>query len=198
MYIKNYCKINKSGVSLNGKQLNEYSDTTLKPLLKHIYRNNEMNYPKFFKMDSLCKLAYICSELILDKESIEENTAIVLSNSASSLDTDRKHQESISDPENMFPSPAVFVYTLPNIAVGEISIRFKLKGENAFFIFDAFDSKFHFNYEKAIFDQQKSKALIGGWVDVDGDTFDAFVYYVSPNEGMIEYTQQNLEKLYKE
>ena len=95
-------------------------------------------------MDSLSKLAFLAGDILLNEElSIEEenNIALVFSNKASSLDTDRKHQESIQNQENYYPSPAVFVYTLPNICIGEISIKHKLYSENSFFIFDSFNAE---------------------------------------------------------
>jgi hypothetical protein len=66
------------------------------------------------------------------KDEDHSRTALVFANRSSSLDTDFKYQESINSQENYFPSPAVFVYTLPNICVGEISIKHKMQTENAF------------------------------------------------------------------
>ena len=59
---------------------------------------------------------------------------MVFANSNSSLDVDIKHNASIADKEKYFPKPAVFVYTLPNIMLGELSIRHLLRGENIFFV----------------------------------------------------------------
>src|SRR5690606_41290579 len=84
-------------------------------------------------MDALSKLAFMASEMVLRDEE-NKNTALVFANRSSSLDTDMKYQESISSAENYFPSPAVFVYTLPNICLGEISIRHQLQTENAFLV----------------------------------------------------------------
>src|SRR5690606_9811213 len=104
---------------------------------KQVYKENNSAYPKFFKMDNLCKLAFLASEFLLEDSKIgsttQENMGIVLSNKSSSLNTDRKHQATINDKDNYFPSPALFVYTLPNIMIGEISIRHQIKGENVFF-----------------------------------------------------------------
>ncbi|WP_321539372.1 hypothetical protein [Flavobacterium piscinae] len=86
-------------------------------------------------MDNLSKLAFLASEVLLSEQIIaeaENNVALVFANRSSSLDTDVKFQQSIDDKENYYPSPAVFVYTLPNICVGEISIKHQLKSENAF------------------------------------------------------------------
>ncbi len=170
----------------------------LKSFLKSAYKNLEIKYPKFFKMDNLSKISFLAAEIILKNITLEnENIALVFSNKAASLDTDRKFQDSISDVDNFYPSPAVFVYTLPNIGIGEISIRHQLKSENAFFVFENYNARFHQNYENELLQNNNSEAVLGGWVNVDGDNYDAFVYLVSKN-GIIEHTKENLLKLYKE
>jgi hypothetical protein len=79
--------------------------------------------------------------LLKDEPAINDPyaTGIVLSNSNASLDADIKYYDSVAN----IPSPALFVYTLPNIVIGEISIKHSFKGENAFFIFDSFDARFY-------------------------------------------------------
>jgi 3-oxoacyl-[acyl-carrier-protein] synthase-1 len=37
---------------------------------------------------------------------------------------------------NYYPSPALFVYTLPNIVTGEIAIRHHIQGETSFYVLD--------------------------------------------------------------
>ena len=93
---------------------------------------------KFYKMDDLCKLGYVAASILFDEKDMvagaaeRRDTAIVLANEVSSLDSDMKHWEAIKN--NGTASPAVFVYTLPNLVLGEICIRHKIKGENTFFI----------------------------------------------------------------
>lgn len=194
LYIQDYCKIKNSEVILNKELLFKADSTDLKAFLKEAYRGLSIKYAKFFKMDSLSKLAFIGAELLL-KEDVDSKTGIVFSNKASSLDTDRKHQESIDDQENYFPSPAVFVYTLPNIGMGEISIRHQLKSENAFFIFDQYNAGFHKNYEQSLIAMNKCESVLAGWVNVDKGNYDLFLYVVSKT-GSIEHTKENLIKLY--
>ena len=142
-YIQSYIIIQNNEIVLNGTSIFKIEPTDFVDFSKQAYRNFEMQYPKFFKMDALSKLAFLGSELLLSpitSTEQENNIALVLANKSSSLDTDVKYQESISDKENYYPSPAVFVYTLPNICLGEISIRHQLKSENSFFIFDVFNT----------------------------------------------------------
>ncbi|MEJ0079473.1 MAG: hypothetical protein WDM78_00555 [Puia sp.] len=56
-------------------------------------------------------------------------------------------------------SPALFVYTLPNIVIGEISIRRHFKGENAFFVFKQFDGNFIEKYVRGLFEKQSHQKL---------------------------------------
>lgn len=146
-------------------------------------------------MDSLSKLAFLAADILLKQTVPTEDTAIILSNRASSLDTDRKHQASISDKENYYPSPSVFVYTLPNICIGEISIKHQLHSENAFFVFDQFNAEhLHLNADYLL-RQNKAAQVLCGWVDFDDKNYEAFLYLVSEN-GNIAHSPTEIKKLY--
>lgn len=196
LYIKSYCKIKNGKVTLDGEIIFEDDSNELKSFFKNLYKNLGVDYPKFFKMDNLSKLAFLGAELIF-KNIIPEskNTGIIFSNNASSLDTDRKHQDSINNLENYYPSPAVFVYTLPNIGIGEISIKHQLKSENAFFIFEKYNANFHQNYENILIQNKKCESVLAGWVNIDNNNYDAFLYLVSEN-GEIQHTSKILNQLY--
>jgi len=200
-YIQDYCHIKNHQLKLNGKVIFEDDrNNNLKEFLKNSYKSQKINYSKFFKMDNLSKMTFLAAEIILKNIALQElnnNIALVFSNNAASLDTDRKFQNSISDSDNFYPSPAVFVYTLPNIGIGEISIRHQLKSENAFFVFENYNAKFHQNYENVLLRSNISDAVLGGWVNVDEENYEAFVYLVS-RKGNIEHTNKNLIKLYKD
>ena len=198
LYIQHYCKIKDNKITLNGSLVFEDVSTEPKSFFKNTYKSLDIKYPKFFKMDNLSKLAFLATEIILKKaDSDTKNMAIIFSNKASSLDTDRKYQDSINDRENYFPSPAVFVYTLPNIGIGEISIKHQIKSENAFFVFDKYNSRFHHTYETSLIQNKKSDSVLAGWVNFDESTYEAFIYLVS-EKGYIEHTEENLMKLYKD
>lgn len=202
-YITSYCSIKNGKVNVNGKET--FSDTSLPSVdfIKAAYKNFQLNYPKFYKMDHLCKLAFVASDLLLKSNPIlqkyaPEDVSIIIANSASSLEIDTEHQNTISDKNNYFPSPAVFVYTLPNILIGEIAIRNCIKGENTFFIFDKFDANFMGSYTNSLLNGNKAKCCITGWVDFYEDKFEAFLYTVEKEEGIlkIENKLELLEKLY--
>lgn len=204
-YITSYCRIHKNEVSINGETMfSDAAATNSVDFLKAVYKKFELAYPKFYKMDSLCKLAFLCSDLLMRTNKVtehfaSEDIAIVIANSASSLEIDTEHQSTINDKNNYFPSPAVFVYTLPNILIGEIAIRNVIKGENSFFIFDKFDAHFMSSYINSVLNTGKAKCCITGWVDFYENEYDAFLYTVEQTAGVLslENTEEQLNNLYK-
>ncbi|HEX8015981.1 MAG TPA: 3-oxoacyl-ACP synthase [Flavobacterium sp.] len=197
-YIHSYIKIENNEIVLDGETIFKIEPTDFGDFSKQAYRNFEMQYPKFFKMDALSKLAFLGAELLLSpitSSEAENNIALVLANKSSSLDTDVKYQESISDKENYFPSPAVFVYTLPNICLGEISIRHQLKSENSFFIFEAFNPEFMSNYSNILLNSNKADTVLCGWVEFFNDSYKAFLCTISSKENT-KYTNETINTLY--
>ena len=197
-YIKSFCTIQNNEIILDGEMVFKTEPTEFSDFSKKAFRNFEIEYPKFFKMDNLSKLAFLGAELLLKKETDNtknNNIALVFANKSSSLDTDVKYQKSISDTENYFPSPAVFVYTLPNICMGEISIRHQLRTENSFFIFEDFNPAFMENYANVLLRTQKAEKVLCGWVEYFEEEYKAFLYLVAL-EGNTEHQKETLEKLY--
>ncbi|WP_261510184.1 3-oxoacyl-ACP synthase [Chryseobacterium paludis] len=172
------CTIENSTITVNGNIIFESRDTAFQEFAKEAYKSLDMNYPKFHKMDSLSKLAFLSAEMLL-KDRDNNGTALVFANKSSSLDTDFKYQDSINSENNYFPSPAVFVYTLPNICVGEISIRHQMQTENAFFVLDEFDEKFLTDYATQILQTKKAEKVLCGWVELYQESYKAFVYLLT-------------------
>ncbi|RED43147.1 hypothetical protein DFQ10_10659 [Winogradskyella eximia] len=198
-YISSFCSIKNNTISLNGSKV--YSDENIEfsEFIKAAYKSLNTNYPKFFKMDALSKLAFLAADVLLKNENLnseeENDIAIVFSNKASSLDTDRKHQKSIDNEEDYFPSPAVFVYTLPNICIGEISIKYKLFSENSFFIFENFNAQHLLDYSSSLLATGKTDKVLCGWVELDGDQYDAYLYLVTKT-GTTTHNKKNIIKFY--
>lgn len=199
LHIKSYCSIKDNTIYLNGDLVYQSKENDFSVFIKAAYKAFETKYPKFFKMDGLSKLAFLAADLLLKNEGLdadkEHDIAIVFANKASSLDTDRKHQESIQDSNNYYPSPAVFVYTLPNICIGEISIKYKLYSENSFFIFDSFDAAHLYSYSESLIKNNKATSVLCGWVDYEEDNYDAFLYLVDA-KGNIEHNKEEITRLY--
>ncbi len=197
-YIADYCTIRHHKVYRNGScTYTAPSSMPLKEFTKGVYSTLEIQYPKFYKMDTLSKLGFLATEILVEKQQLPVETALVIANSAASLDTDRKHQASIVDPTNFYPSPATFVYTLPNIMLGEISIRHQLKSENAFWISEQFDAQWITSYAQLLLQSHKAEKIICGWVDLDTDKYDVFLALIS-KQGKHPFTAATLNKLYVE
>src|SRR5215203_2336843 len=145
-FITSSCVISNNTVYKNGQSLfvNKAEDTG--GFLVSAYQHFSINYPKYYKMDNMCRLGLLSAELLLKdfkkREYNPSEVGVVLSNASASLDTDIKYYKTTDD----IASPALFVYTLPNIVIGEICIRHHFKGENAFFITEKFDPDFTVQY----------------------------------------------------
>ena len=137
-------------------------------MLVELYRTYVGDYPKFFKMDTLSRLGFIAAELIL-KESRVQNTeyrpdAIILANRSASIKNDKDYLDTISEGK-YYPSPALFVYTLPNIVTGEIAIRHHIQGETSFYILDKPEQLEPII--RSTFNIQPS-TLLAGWCECSG------------------------------
>lgn len=159
-YITSSCTISNNSIHKNAVLLFEEKGKELNDFLISAYKNMGLNYPKFYKMDNLSRLGWLGTELLLkdsfNKDSYRpEETGIVLSNRNSSFDTDTRYFETT----RAIPSPALFVYTLPNIVIGEISIRHNFKGEHAFFIFEDFDAALIQEYVEGLLNNSILEAL---------------------------------------
>ena len=194
MLITGYCTVKPQALRLNGSIVFEDQSHDPAVFLKSCYRNLNLQYPKFFKMDNLSKLGFLAVEYLLkgvhlQERYLPEEIGLVLQNGSSSLETDEKHQESIGDRQNYFPSPSVFVYTLPNIMAGEISIRHKMKGENAVFISQGPDAGQLFDFVSELFLQKRVQCCITGWVEAFHDTLDARLVLVEKKEKVKSYPE---------
>lgn len=144
--------------------------------LNGLYKALVGDYPKFYKMDALCKTGFLGAHILFEgcEETVRENCAIVLFNRQGSLVTDRHYQDTIRDSDNYFPSPAIFVYTLANIVTGEIAIRHKCHGETAFYIMDNRDVDTEQAIVADLVNDTRPRAVLYGWVEgYDNDNYEA-------------------------
>lgn len=152
-------------------------------LLTTLYKQMIGNYPKFYKMDGLSRLGFVASEILLNAEKgdtdverreeegerLLEERAIIFFNHSSSIASDRNYKESINDKDNYFPSPSIFVYTLPNIVTGEIAIRNHFHGETSFFILPDKDERLMEEILQASCRDAQSKSFLTGWIDYEDE-----------------------------
>ena len=141
--------------------------------LTDIYKQQIGDYPKFYKMDLLTRLAFVATEKTHSNSPLkgeDKKTALILFNHSSSIVADRQFFETIRDADNYFPSPSVFVYTLPNITTGEVAIRHHLCGETSFYILPDKDEDLMQQILEASIAGTNTKTVISGWVDAESET----------------------------
>jgi hypothetical protein len=199
LHITSHAIISNNVVYSNGGVVFENKDINAGDFLLSAYQFLEVKYPKFYKMDNLSKMGLLASEVLLKDSEIgtkysENEIGIVLTNSNSSLDADIKYY----DQAKTIASPALFVYTLPNIVIGEISIKNKFKGENAFFVFESFDAAFLQQYVAYLLNNNILQTCICGWVNLLKEDYKAVLYLVErqENEASLRFTVDNLNKIY--
>ena len=155
------------GVTLDGKPLPIQSHGA--GLLSEIYRKYVGDYPKYHKMDALSRLAFLAAELLLSRGDVPQDSgrATILFNRTSSVVADRCHLGSIAKPGEFYPSPSVFLGTLPNIATGEIAIRHGYTGETSLYITDFRDEALMKKVVSSSFSLGGFRSLICGFVDCE-------------------------------
>ena len=199
-YITASCSIFQGIVRKTNTFLFGNKQAGLQDFLLSVYRHFKIDYPKFHKMDNLSKLGLLATEILLEGNFVKgkyqlENTGIVFSNANASLDADRNYWQSVKN----IPSPALFVYTLPNIVIGEICIRNGFKGENAFFIQEHFDPSFLHFYVNDLMDKHKLELVICGWIDVLGEDYKTVLYLVEneKQDNPVPFTIDNINNIYE-
>lgn len=179
----------------------ENKGIAVQPFLVSVYEHFAINYPRFYKMDNLAKLGWLTTEILLngsfDKTAYQpEDIGLLMANKNSSLDTDIRYYDTVKT----MASPALFVYTLPNIVLGEICIRHHFKGENDFFIFDRFDPGFIQQYISHLFATDAVQVCITGWVDLLENNYKACLYLVEKkanNDSTLDFTEENIHHIYQ-
>ena len=180
--VKHTVKMTPNFLEVNGKRVAEA--VAGESFLTQLYRAYNLSYPKFFKMDVLCKVGFIASEILLETEGAERfvpraDRAVILFNHHSSLHADCTFQQTIANPSEFYPSPSVFVYTLPNIVTGEIAIRNKYHGESSFILLpEKSQEAMNQAVERAFLDDETTSVLTG-WVEaVSENEFEADISIV--------------------
>lgn len=198
--IRSYCTIRGRAIRVNGNNFFDADPSTpLGDFLKAAYRKLAIDYPKFHKMDGLCKAVFIAAELIIRESGpYEQHTALLFANRSSSYLSDSRHARDIFRADDPVASPATFVYTLPNIAMGEISIRHRLQSENVFFIFDSYLPEFLVPYANATLDgQHTERSALGGWTEITEETCDLLLYRIGTS-GRLPHSVEQMRRLYNE
>ena len=159
--------------------------------LTALYRTEVGDYPKFFKMDTACKLGFLLAERLAEEPRFtpREDRAVLMFSTSGSLCNDRHYEESVKG----FPSPSLFVYTLPNIITGEIAIRNKYEGETSAYVLERFEPEQFIALVEQAFQDGVTRSAVCGWVDARADDdFTAFAFLVERDGPGKEFNVQNL------
>lgn len=161
------------------------------------YKHLNIPYPKFYKMDTMSKLGILATEYLLADMDISEvneyKRCMIFQNTESSLATDRNYAETLKT----IPSPALFVYTLPNIVMGEIAIKHKLKGENTFFVSSVFNAAPLMEYAQLLFQGHVAELVILGFIDFSSSDQDVLLCLLSKSkEGQSSLDLEQIDAIY--
>lgn len=205
--ISRFCRItktssNEAGLHIRTNTIEEHIDQDFTSVYNHI----DLDYPKFFKMDELSRYGILAAEYMFKgydwkKGYSDTEIGIILSNASGSLDTDHEFHKTINNKEHFFPSPAIFVYTLSNIVMGEICIRHKIKGENMFLLSETVPFEQLTRYVSDLLDRKQVRAAVVGWVEFRDKTPDVLLAYIEnehvASEGSLEFSAGQIELLYR-
>lgn len=156
---------NNSGIWLNDKPFLSFDTPDVLEQADQLYKHLQLQYLKYYKMDMLCKVGFLASEVLLrelDASLInKDKTATYISTKDGCMDVDQKFFASMQT----LPSPALFVYTLPNIVLGEICIRNKFKGEQIAYISQHIDKEDIQFYVNDAFQYRNQKHCLCGHIN---------------------------------
>ncbi len=165
-------------------------------MLVEAYQHFRINYPKFFKMDLPSRTALIASELLGPYPGIDhDKTAVVITTRSGCIEVDKKFEES----RQTVASPALFVYTLPNIMLGEICIRQGFKGEQICLVDESPDwHQLSFIVQDQL-QYRQMEACLCGFIEATHQQIKAnlcLVGKVANSDNALPFTADNLEKIF--
>lgn len=204
--ITRFCRINTAAAPDDSIRIKTAAmEEIQKDEFSELYKHASLDYPKFFKMDTVSKYGILAAEYLLKDADLKANYAekeigIVLSNASGSLDTDMEFQKTINNKVSFFPSPAIFVYTLSNIIMGEICIKHKIKGENMFFLSESIQFDLLESFVSDLFDKNSIQSAVVGWVEYSPGKPDVLLLLVEKKAhteaNEMEFTSHQIESLY--
>ncbi|MCS6981322.1 MAG: hypothetical protein N2110_05620 [Flavobacteriales bacterium] len=163
--------------------------------LHDIYRKAAFNYPKFFKADGFCKAGLLTvlpwwKTLRAHPRAIQ-GCMLLFTDSGCHL-ADEEH---IKGMQNGSPSPAVFVYTLPNILLGEWSILLGWKGFGSCFLMPSCDVHQIQKIIELHRTDQKETPLLWGWCSAFPDRIAAAAFFCDQEATAQPLSCENIQQI---
>ena len=154
--------------------------------LRAAYQALAMDYPKFHKMDLAAKLAVLVAEPVLrvarDRGAdLAEGTAVLALSRSGSGSSDVEHWR-IRQGSGL-ASPAVFVYTLPNIGLGEITIRHRIFGSSLCLLDHEPKTELVLRSIRVLHERDRMEWIVCLWSDIFADRYDARAVLLGPGPG---------------
>lgn len=195
LYIHHVVSLNNSSLSLDGTVVQQLQEAGLSETATTLYRSLGLSYPKFFKMDLLSKAAFLAAEVLMQavgEVKDKDNVATLLSTASGCMDVDEKFEATRSE----IASPALFVYTLPNIMLGELCIRHQFKGEQMCTLTNTMDIPFTEFYIRDLMEQRQASACLCGFAEAYEDRMDVRLIWVSKAPGGQPFNTPSLQQIF--
>lgn len=170
-------------LEVNGEQIFQSDEKSAAAFFKDLYLKLNINYPKFYKMDEISKLFFLGVEQLLKSGNwSSENgnaTAILTGTTDGCLESDKKHLANITEAPNLPASPATFVYTLPNIMLGEVCIRHGITGENTCMVMEYGNYAILNQYANMLLTEPDTAFCITGYVNYKPQNYNCRLILIS-------------------
>ena len=155
-------------------EISNTGEPDFKTYVKGLFASVSEPYMKFSKMDDYCKLGTTAVQLLLNNvgglsQYDPYEIALIVNTDTGCIESDLAHLDNITADEYA-SSPAIFVYTLPNVVAGEICIKNKFKGEGVTLVGNTDDPK---TIVERFCGGTNTKAAIYLYVDKCKDRFSA-------------------------
>ena len=147
-------------------------------------------------MDKLCKWAWVAAEYLFQGDTLpyagldKNRVGVYLATAHGCIDVDKRYLDGIA-----MPSPALFVYTLPNIMLGELCIRHGFKGEQLCMMEERFDAEELFFSVKGMLERGMEGCLCG-WVDIYDEQYDVCLFWVTKKGKGYNFSPEMMRDIY--
>jgi len=160
----------------------------------------KVELPRFVRMDRNSKLVSIAAAPFFTAEGIitkypKDRIGMVIMGTHGSMETDQRYLDQLLAENHA--SPGLFVYTLPNIAMGELSIQHGLHGSGLCLLSEAPDVGQLRDACEILLRDHDMEAVICGWANIfAGSAVATFMVVTTGKEG--NWDNDELERIFNE